>query len=502
MIPLSIRRSLRAKVALGFLIPLTVLLGVFSTLQYVRHQEAHEEALALLAGQTSQAIESSLRNEMRTRNLEGLQNTIDAIGQGDAIRAVSVLDLTGRVALAADRESVGEILDNSDPTCQPCHRLSEQERPSSVIVELPSGERIFRSMNPIENLPECYACHEPSQRLNGLLLIDISMDLLHDPLSIDLREHFLWPIATIAAVLVSASYVMGRLVIRPLQNTARALGRFGAGNRDLQVRVESPDEVGQLGEAFNVMAHRIQVDEQENQKLAAGLQEQAAARQQLLKRLMTAQEEERRRVARDLHDELGQDLAGTAMQLEAIEHAWPNAPESALPALRKARALLANATERAYDVIMSLRPSVLDDLGLAAAIRSHAERVLQGTDIQFELKTDDLERRWPPEIETAVFRSVQEGLGNAVRHGRASKISVVLNRRDGFFEVVVADDGVGFDVRTLSSARQGQDDGGLGLLGMQERVSPWGGEVHIESEPGHGTCLSIRIPLAGLSDVR
>jgi signal transduction histidine kinase len=190
------------------------------------------------------------------------------------------------------------------------------------------------------------------------------------------------------------------------------------------------------------------------------------------------------------------------MQLEAIEHAWPDAPERALPALRKARGLLANATERAYDVIMSLRPSVLDDLGLVPAIRSHAERVLQGTDIQFELKTDNLERRLPPEIETAVFRSVQEALGNAVRHGRAKKISVVLDRRDGLFEVVVADDGVGFDVRTLTSARHGQEEGGLGLLGMQERVSSWGGEVLVESLPGHGTRLSIRIPLAGLSDVR
>ena len=500
MISLSIRRSLRAKVALGFLVPLALLLGGFSTIQYVRHQEAHEVALALLAGQTSQAVESSLRNEMRNRNLQGLQNTIDAIGQGDAIRAVSVLDLTGRVAVAADRLSVGQVLDNSDPSCQPCHRLPESERPSSIIVELPSGERIFRSMNPIENLPGCHGCHDPAQRLNGLLLIDISMDLLRDPLSIDLREHFLWPIATIAAVLLSANFVIGRLVIRPLQNTAQALGRFGGGSRDLHLRVGSPDEVGQLREAFNVMARRIQGEEQENQELAASLQEQAAARGQLLKSLVTAQEEERRRVARDLHDELGQDLAGTAMQLEAIERAWPNNPEKALPALHQARALLANATERVYEVILSLRPSVLDDLGLAAAIRSHAERVLQDTGTRFTLKADNFERRLPPEIETAVFRSVQEALGNAVRHGQAGEISVVLDVQDGFLQVLVTDDGVGFNVQSVTGARSGQEVRGLGLLGMQERVRSWGGEVQVESEPGRGTRVSIRVPLAGLTD--
>jgi len=502
VIPLSIRRSVRAKVALGFLVPLILLLGVFSTVQYLRHQQAHERALALLAGQTSQAIESSLRNEMRSRNLVGLQSTVDAIGQGDAIRAVSVLDLTGRVTLAADRDSLGQVLDNSDPTCQPCHKLPGEERPSSVIVELASGERIFRSMNPIENLPECQSCHDPAQRLNGLLLIDISMDLLRDPLSVDLREHFLWPMATIAAVLLSANFVIGRLVIRPLQNTAQALGRFGGGTRDLQLRVESPDEVGRLREAFNLMARRIQVEEQENRELATSLQEQAVAREQLLNSLMTAQEEERRRVARDLHDELGQDLAGTAMQLEAIERAWPNDPQRALPALHQARALLASATERAYDVILSLRPSVLDDLGLAAAIRSHAERVLQGTATRFALEADNLEQRLPPEIETAVFRSVQEALGNAVRHGRASDISVVLDLRDGILQVLVADDGVGFDVQSLTRAGGGREVHGLGLLGMQERVSPWGGQVQVDSEPGRGTRLSIRVPLAGLGHGR
>ncbi len=500
MIPLSIRRSLRAKVAIGFLVPLALLLGLFSTIQYIRHQEAHEQALALLAGQTSQAVESSLREEMRNRNLEGLQNTANAIGRGSAIRDLSVLDLTGRVAISAQQENVGQVLDNSDPTCQPCHRLPAEERPSSVIVTLPTGERIFRSMNPIENLPECYGCHDPSQRLNGLLLIDISMDLLHDPLSIDLREHFLWPIATIAAVLISASFVLGRWVIRPLQETARALARFAAGSRDLQVRVESPDEVGQVGAAFNIMARQVQAEEQDNQRLAARLQEQAAAGQQLLKRLMTAQEEERRRVARDLHDDLGQDLAGTAMQLEAIEHTWPKAPHEALPLLRKARSLLANATDRVYEVILSLRPSVLDDLGLAAAIRSHAERVLQDTGTRFELASSGLTPRLPLEIETAVFRLFQEALGNAIRHGRAKNISVALTVSDGFLEVGVTDDGVGFDVASVTSARGPQEVRGLGLLGMEERVRPWGGELHVESEPGRGTRLRIRIPLSGALD--
>jgi len=488
-------RSLRAKVTLGLLVPLVVVLGSFSAIQYARHEESHRQALELLAGQTSQAVENSLRDQMLTRNLEGLRRTLDSIGQGEAIQAISILDLGGKIVFAPGEASVGERLNNLDPTCQPCHRLPGDERPSSVIVDLPDGSRVFRSMNPIENRPECHACHDPSQRLTGLLLIDISMAPLMDPLRVDLLEHILWPAATILAALAVANWALGRLVLRPLQTTAKALARFGEGQHAVQLTVESHDEIGRLAESFNTMAQRIRAEEQANRTLSEALRDQATARRELLRRSISAQEEERRRLARDLHDDLGQDLTGTAMHLEALERSWPQNPETGLKALRTARQLISGATERVYEVILSLRPSALDDLGLAPALRAHAARVLEGKGIQFELEAEALDRRLSPEIETAVFRIFQEALNNTVRHGHASRVRMVLGMHDGAFEAEIIDDGIGFDARTVSEPADGRSGRGLGLLGMRERIEQCGGSLAIDSRPGSGTRLRVRIPI-------
>jgi two-component system sensor histidine kinase UhpB len=205
-------------------------------------------------------------------------------------------------------------------------------------------------------------------------------------------------------------------------------------------------------------------------------------------------------VARDLHDDLGQDLAGAAMQLEIVARGTTASSPEEKRALERAQALIADATDRAYRVILSLRPAGLDDLGLAPAVRAHAERLFEGTGIRFELETGQLGQRLPAEMETAVFRILQEGLANIVRHGQARNVRLRMRIADRLFEGELADDGVGFDMGSLSAAPSGTGARGLGLLGMQERVSPWGGAVQVVSERGRGTRLVVRIPLPGSAD--
>ena len=484
--------SLRAKVTLGVVAPLVVILGAFTAIEYARYQATVFDHLSFLASQIGQVIENSLQQDMVTQNLDGLQTMLNAIGEDKMIRVVYLLDTSGRIVFAPEGVGAGQRLDNRDPTCQPCHRLPPAERPGSVVVTLADGQRVFRSMNPIENRSVCQACHSPDQRLNGLLLTDISMAPLEEPLAADLRTNLLWWAGAILVSAVVVNLALSRLVLFRLQKVSQALTRFGLGHLDLRLKPDSADEIGQLAAAFNAMGQRVQSEEDQNQVLSQTLRHESAQRRELLKRLIAAQEDERRRLARDLHDNLGQDFAGLAMNLEARARLVTAPPDQARSQIRQTRALIAETTDRAYNMILDLRPSALDDLGLGPALRSHADRVLKNTGIRFELEAHDLTRRLPPEIETALFRTFQEALYNVVRHASAKCVRITLEMRDGAFKGEIADDGQGFDPSAIHP--NGQSRRGLGLLGMHERLAQCRGTLEILSQPGFGTRLRISIP--------
>ncbi len=488
------RRSLRAKVTLGVIVPLCIILGAFTAIERNRHEAAVFAQLSFLASQTGLVIEKSLQQSMLTHNPAALQQILDAVGENRALRSVYLLDISGRVVFAPAGETAGQSLNYLDQNCQPCHRLPPAQRPAGVVVTLPDGQRIFRSMTPIANRSECHACHASSQRLNGVLLTDISMASLEAPIAADLRENVLWGGGTILVTVIVVNLVMSWLVIRRLEGAAQTLRRFSGEHLNLRWLVDSPDEIGQLAAAFNEMGQRLQSEDAVNHGLSENLRQEAAQRFELLKRLITAQEEERRRVARDLHDGLGQELGGLALHLDAVEQLWDAQPERARSLLQQIRGWMTGMTDQAYDMILMLRPSALDDLGLAPALRIHAERALKETGIKFELETQGLTRRLPPEIETALFRTFQEALNNVVRHAGAKQVRVTLAWENGACEGQIADDGRGFDVRDIQA--NGPGPRGLGLLGMQERVAQCGGTLEIISSPGAGTRLRIRIPLS------
>jgi signal transduction histidine kinase len=213
-----------------------------------------------------------------------------------------------------------------------------------------------------------------------------------------------------------------------------------------------------------------------------------AARTELMKRLITAEDDERRRIARELHDETGQSLTALLIGLRTIEdRAGTNAVRSAAQRLRRVTARTIDEVGR---LARGLYPSVLDDMGLAAAMRRHVNDFAKSFRVAITLR---LGRCNSAEhsllLQTTVYRILQEALTNAARHARARMIGVELKDEGSTLELVVRDDGVGFDVgATLEKAS------GLGLHGMQERVALLGGSVDLLSKPGEGTTVRARIP--------
>jgi signal transduction histidine kinase len=218
-----------------------------------------------------------------------------------------------------------------------------------------------------------------------------------------------------------------------------------------------------------------------NEELERRVEERTQQLQRLVGKVISAQEDERRRVARELHDETSQLLAALSMSL----HAGPAA--AANPA-----DLLDRLQDGVQRIIVNLRPAVLDDLGLAAAINMLAETQLRRGGITVRCELAELEcQRLSPAVEIAVFRIVQEAIVNIVRHSGATGVLIQGGVDDGHGWVEIEDDGNGFELEAVRP--DGHSLRGVGLLGMRERAELLGGRLTIESAPGEGTRIKVEI---------
>jgi len=216
----------------------------------------------------------------------------------------------------------------------------------------------------------------------------------------------------------------------------------------------------------------------------------------LSRQLMGAQEVERRHIARELHDQIGQTLTAIKISLQSMER-LPH-PMSFEPHLSETIETVDRTLERVRDLSLDLRPSVLDDLGLAAALESYVERLSERTGISAHCFVQPPETPISPALEITCFRIAQEALTNVARHAQAKNVWVSLRERGNELHLTISDDGVGFDV--VSTLRYGAHDEHLGLMGMQERVALVDGEIEIDSGPGRGTEIVARLPLASNRD--
>jgi signal transduction histidine kinase len=205
-----------------------------------------------------------------------------------------------------------------------------------------------------------------------------------------------------------------------------------------------------------------------------------------LRRVVEGQELERRRLARELHDETGQALTSILLGLKRVEEA--KSDEEAAEATAKLRAEIVETLQAVRRLAVELRPQALDDFGLVPALERLAEAFGGESGLRVDVEASLGGARLPAEVETALYRLVQEALTNVSKHAAARHASVVVTSRDGSVTVVVEDDGRGFGARSTQG-------GGLGLVGMKERVGLLGGRLAIESTEGSGTTIVAEVPL-------
>ncbi|HVS04251.1 MAG TPA: sensor histidine kinase [Thermoanaerobaculia bacterium] len=247
---------------------------------------------------------------------------------------------------------------------------------------------------------------------------------------------------------------------------------------------------GEGGDPMGEVVARVRQITRENERLFSELIAGERRFRALARSVWAVQEEERRRLARELHDGIGQTLTALKGHLEVLRRERREGD----PALAAGIALAGQALQETRELSRLLRPQILDDLGLEPALRWLTRTVEESSGMAVALATRGLGERLPRELETLAFRVVQEALNNAVKHAHATRVEVAAAADGGWLSLRVADDGVGFD--SAAAAEPPAAAGGSGLRGMRDRVELFSGRLRITAAPGAGTRIEAQVPLA------
>ncbi len=264
---------------------------------------------------------------------------------------------------------------------------------------------------------------------------------------------------------------------------------FAQVRRGLTVAIGLTVGLGLMLAAFSI--HKILALETETAERYKEISNAREELKQLSARLVEAQENERRSISRELHDEVGQALTGVLVEMANLStHIRSRDLDAVAVKADEIKKLLENSISVVRNMALLLRPSMLDDLGLVPALHWHAREVAKRTGIRIKVAAAQVPEDLPEEHKTCVYRVVQEALHNSVRHSGAHNVRVAVRQEQDRLLLSIEDDGAGFNP---------QLDRGLGLLGIEERVSHLGGRFEVNSTPGRGSVLSITLPLAGLA---
>jgi signal transduction histidine kinase len=295
----------------------------------------------------------------------------------------------------------------------------------------------------------------------------------------DVTEQLLLTTLIVAGVGILAAMLLTWLLTRPILDLVTTTERLRQGDLSVRAPHWNDDEIGALSDAFNQMVAELEASQK-------SIIEKENARTHLLSRLISAQEEERKRIARELHDGVGQALTSILVHIKVLAQQQDPAAQARMAELHQ----LVDAT--LTDVRMlsrELRPSSLDDLGLAAALERYvAEFAVRFPNLEVDLHCK-LTRRLPPNLATSLYRLIQEAMTNTARHSDATSLSVVVSQRDGYVHAIIEDNGGGFDVE--SALRAGSS---VGLHSMTERSELLNGRLEIESS-SDGTTVYVEIPV-------
>jgi signal transduction histidine kinase len=457
--------SIRTKI-MGIVLALVLLLGAGVTVQVrmallrVLTQQLREQSVSLARDLAARSTDPLLIHDL----YDILQILRETKANNPDVRYAFVLDAQGRVVAHTFGDGFPRGLDRANAVSGEMHH-------HTVALTTEEGI-IWDTAVPIFDGKA------------GIARVGLSEERLRATVN-TMTAQLLLTTALVSVAGIAAATLLTWLLTRPVHRLVQATEAVRRGDYSPRVGRWANDELGKLADAFNAMTADLaaaQAERQERERLRA----------YYLRQIIVAQEEERKRIARELHDETGQALASLMVGLRNVEEA--PTPEEMRRRLADLRALSASTLDNVRRLALELRPSVLDDLGLAAALRRYVQEYTARFQKPVDLQVVGLDgQRLSPEVETALYRIVQEALTNAAKYAQAKHISVLLELHAGQVSAIVEDDGRGFDAESV--LRSGLAANRLGLYGMRERAELVGGTLTIESQEGRGTTVYVRVPV-------
>lgn len=471
--------NLRARLALGVGLPVFLILASLSLVHYWRERQLLQEQARLTAVQFGHVITASLRQSMLSGDSSQWSTVLTDIGSMPAVQRVQIVKLEGQVVTDSGTGAVDQVQHVVEPGCTACHRVAADRRPETLVTSIPGPA--LRVAMPINNEPACAACHTSADLHLGILLVDMPLHVLWPHVTRDLQVDLALSLG-LALLLSGAVYwLLHRLVIRRVEAFRAPLALYAAGQFEARLPEGARvDELGSLALAFNRMADRIEAHVAAERALS-DLRQQAIV-------------EERKRIARELHDGLAQVLGYVQTKATAVRLLLKRRETE------RAEAQLAQLEEAARGLFVDVREAILGlkiagrhEAGLPVMLAEYAEQFSRLSDVPVEVTIAPSIRQLvlPPEAELQLVRLVQEALTNVRKHACATRAWVSLKNGGPSLQLVIGDDGCGFDPNTGGELPHMHH----GLGGMRERAEAIGAAFEVETRPGGGTLVTVCLPL-------
>jgi signal transduction histidine kinase len=370
-----------------------------------------------------------------------------------------------------------------------------------------------------ERVATCHVCHEAGNQKEKLATVLAFVPLETAPWGIsiqELKEDVFASAANLKKMFIGLGFIflgtafiltigISRSIVNPLKELINGADLIARGDLSNAIAPHGSDEIGILSRSFETMRRKLVESGEKIRRHTQELETRVKERtrqinesqqraEKLLKKVISTQEEERRRIARELHDDTLQEMLAALMKIDICRL---NPEEITMDKIDIIRGIITRAYDGLISLMQNLRPSLLDDLGLIAAVQSLLNMHLGERGIQYFINTAGLkDKRFRPEVEIILFRIVQEAVVNIARHSQAENVFVLFKCDMTAVYAEIEDDGIGFDLGSLiKQAPEVRDRRGLGIMGMKERALLIGGAMEICSQPGIGTKIVVQIPL-------